>query len=297
MKAYPAIPALLVASLALGAGQSGGPYEIGCDSVGAGGGQQSGGAYAQDSEIGGTGGAGQGGGYESRQGYAGQLYDLVDVLVSSLPSNVNEGATCQLTATGLYDDDSVGVLGGMPAWSVLSGPLASVDTGGVATADVVYEDTAASARAVYEGRTGTVAVTVVNVDHDNYGLYAGDVIWDEWQVLHFGVGNSNALAGRDPDEDEQNNLFEWVANVLPTSGVSRFALGIESGNDSNEMVVVFDPVFGDRTYQVEQRDSLTAGDWAGLVGGVVSDAGAVRRVTDTNAVLQRFYRVRIGYTP
>ena len=298
MKSTVLVVMLLSAAVLHGAGQSGGPYDVPSDAAGAGGGPQSGGPYAQESEIGGIGSApGQGGIYKSRQGYAGQLYDLVAILVASLPSNVDEDATSQLTATGLFDDDSVGVLPGPPAWAVVSGPLVSVDTDGVATADIVYEDTAASASAAYDGITGTVVVTVVNTDHDNYGMYAGDIIWDEWQVLHFGVGNSNALAGADQDEDGEDNLFEWVANVIPTNGGSRFALSIETSSPSNETVIVFNPVFGDRTYKVDQRDSLVAGEWAELVDGVVSNVGLTRRVTDTNDVPQRFYRVRIGYTP
>jgi hypothetical protein len=46
-------------------------------------------------------------------------------------------------------------------------------------------------------------------------------------VLYFGVGNLDAAPGIDVDGDEQDNLFEFIAGVIPTDPTSFFDQPLE----------------------------------------------------------------------
>ena len=52
----------------------------------------------------------------------------------------------------------------------------------------------ALAQGSYAGSTGSLNLTVLNVNQDNFGSYAGDGIGDDWQVQYFGLP-SNPAAG------------------------------------------------------------------------------------------------------
>ena len=55
---------------------------------------------------------------------------------------------------------------------------------------------------IYAGSTGSTNLTVLNVNPDNFGIYAGDGVGDTWQVQYFGLP-PNPAAGPllDPDVD------------------------------------------------------------------------------------------------
>ena len=111
------------------------------------------------------------------------------------------------------------------AWSVASGPLTGISASGLATAGIVYQDTAATAQGSYLGDTGTLALTVRNVNTDDFGMYAADGIDDAWQVQYFGLNNPNAAPNVDFDHTGQTNLFKYIAGLNPLDG-SRFTLSI-----------------------------------------------------------------------
>lgn len=236
--------------------------------------------------------------HASKGGYAGQIFDLVSIEVSASPTSVNETATCQFAAVGVYDDDTRGEMIDTPTWSVLSGPLASIDSNGMATADVVFEDTAATAQAERENIDGTSQVLVVNVDADDYGSYASDGLPDNWQVQYFGTNNPNAASNADPDGDGDDNIHEYVAGTTPTNTISYFTLRIERVEGvSTQMNIVFSPAYVSRNYSVEQVQSLSdVGGWNTLTNFTEATNGVERTVTDlanTNPV--GFYRIRIVY--
>jgi hypothetical protein len=148
-------------------------------------------------------------------------------------------------------------------WSVQSGPLTSISTSGLATAGIVYQNTAATAQGVYSGISSTLKLSVVNVNPDDFGSYAGDGLGDDWQVQYFGLNNPNSAPSLDPDGDGQTNLFEFTAGVIPTSSASRFAATPVRNGTNLEITV---PTAASRTYTLLQSDTLIGGSWTPAPG-------------------------------
>lgn len=232
-----------------------------------------------------------------KAGYVAQLADGVAVEISAASTIVDEGLTLQLAAAQVLDDGSQNLLQpAAVAWGVISGPVSSVSTAGVALAAPVFQDDVAVVSGTHGGLSGTLGLTVRNIDKDNFGSYAGDGIDDAWQMQYFGPDNPAAAPLADPDHDGQNNRFEYVAGVVPTSPVSWFRLMIENvpGFDLRKRLV-FHPRLAGRTYTVETSTSLDAGAlWEPLADSMTQDDAESRAVTDLNATgVRRFYRVEI----
>jgi hypothetical protein len=275
-------------------------YAITTESLDAGGTRLSSAAYAVNA---GTGAVGALSSVASpaitdKGGYIGQLYEVQGFMISASPASVNEGATRQLNPSNVLDDTSLlAVDPTTVAWSVDSGPLASVSSSGLATAAIVYQDTGAVARGIFGAFNGTVNLLVVNTNKDNFGAYAGDGIDDAWQVQYFGQP-PNALAGpnADPDGDGRTNLQEFVEGTVPTDPASRFQLRIAPvAGQSGQKALSFSPRLLDRNYTLESRVSLTTGNWAILTGlSDPVDVGSERTVIDLNATgAAKFYRLKI----
>ena len=233
----------------------------------------------------------------AKSGYVGQLYEITGLTLNATPLTHNEGGTRQLSAAQLLDDSTtLAVNASSVAWSVLSGPLTSINASGLATAGIVYQNTGATAQGIFAGNTGALNLTVLDTIPDNFGSYAGDGLGDDWQVQHFGLDNPNAAPALDPDGDGEDNHFEFTAGVIPTDPGSRFVLRIEPvPAQPMRKNLIFSPHLGDRTYTVEFRSELTIGNWTTLGGTTQSDNGQERTVTDLNATgSTKFYRVQIN---
>jgi hypothetical protein len=182
------------------------------------------------------------------------------------------------------------------AWSVASGPLTGISASGLATAGAVYQNSAATAQGIYLGNTGTLALTVLNVNLDNFGAYAGDAIDDAWQVQYFGQPpNANAGPLVDPDGDGQTNAFEYTAGLNPTDATSVFRLRLEAvPAQPGQKRVIFSPRLTDRTYVVKAKPSLLTGTFTALGSSSFTDNAQERTVTDLNASgATKFYQVEI----
>jgi hypothetical protein len=213
---------------------------------------------------------------------------------------MNEETTRQLAALGKYDDDTVVDLSDTASWRVVTGALVSVGADGLATAAAVYADTTGTAEAQHNGESDSLVLLVLNSDPDNFGSYAGDGIYDDWQVGYFGVNNPKALPGEDPDEDGGDNEYEWITGTHPSNSASLFQIvDIEPVNGvSTQVDVSFDPTFTSRTYQVVSCEALTSGVWTGLGRFQESTNGTERTVRDLTASnTPVFYRVHVTYTP
>ncbi|MCU0779643.1 MAG: hypothetical protein MUF04_00920 [Akkermansiaceae bacterium] len=236
-------------------------------------------------------------GYTLKHGFAGQLYDATALQPAATPSTLDENNTRQLDLAQLMDDGtSLPLAPAAAAWSVVSGPVTGISAGGLATAGTVYQDTAATVRAEWQGLAGTLDLTVINTGTDDYGLYAADGLPDDWQVLYFGIGNPLAGPLMDPDGDSQNNSFEFTAGLDPTNPLSRFLLRIEPvPGQPQQKNLVFGPIASDLTYQVLRSSGLTPASWQPLAGTPpTTDDGNQRTVTDTSATEPAmFYRVEI----
>jgi hypothetical protein len=188
--------------------------------------------YALNPSIG-PGAAGASEGYALRGGFSGMLSDAASLVLAAAGAAVsmNERATLQLEARIRYDDDTVAAFA-LPAanltWSVAEGPLAAINSAGLATAGSVYQDTPATARAIYQGLEGYLPLTVRNLTNDDFGSYAADGLPDLWQVQYFGESGLPIVAGADadPDADGLSNFQEYAFGMDPSvsfSGVVRWS--------------------------------------------------------------------------
>jgi len=273
-------------------------YAVPADTVDAGGSRAASAHYTHEGSLGGIAGLSTVAAPAEavKAGYIGQLYDIAGLLLTASPTNVNEGATLQLGAAQLLDDSSTLVVpANAVAWSVLNGPLSGIDASGEGTADIVYQNTAATARGSYAGNTNQIGLLVLNVNHDDYGMYAADGLDDGWQNQYFGLENPDAAPLLDPDGDQQNNLFEFIAGLVPTNYVSRFLLDNAAiPGQPDQQNIIFSPRFTDRTYAVLSKSNLLAAAWVPLASSTTSDDFDERTVTDLDAAgATKFYHVEV----
>lgn len=289
---------ILLAAAAVMSAEGAEPYTTTANTVDAGGAHATSAIYSQDASLGSIGGSSSASAPQvaAKHGYIGQLAEVNGILIPGTPGTVNEGATLQLTALQLLDDGTTATLDpAAVAWSVFSGPVASISSSGLATAATVYQTTPATVQGGWGGFFSGLVLSVVNVNPDDYQAYAADGIADDWQVQYFGVPpNANAGPAADPDGDSQNNLLEFLAGVVPNDSTSRFLLRIDpvAGQPASKKLV-FSPRLPGRTYTVETNANLGT-IWSPLSGATVSDNGSERTVTDPNAsAAEKFYRVNI----
>lgn len=228
----------------------------------------------------------------SKNGYVGQLTDLTDLQVSAFPTTVAEGASRQLAAAAAYDDGTLDANPMQPDWSVASGPLASVDSGGLALASNVYQDTSAAAQGILDGLTGRVTLLVLNTNSDDFGLYAMDGLDDSWQVGYFGVGNTNAAPDLDVDGDGFDNLGEYIADTVPTNLFSFLRIIAMSNQPAARLVLV--PSSPNRAYALDAAPDLLSGPWSPVPGQTnVPGTGSILAMPDTGVPPPTaHYRVR-----
>lgn len=294
----PALLLLALAPLAVPAQiRTGGPYAAVLEAHSAGGGPASSASYKAQTTLAPVAGVGTSSPSARihRSGFAGQITNPASLSLAASPATVDEVDTRPVNATAVMDDATTLALAATePSWSVSFGPLLSVSTAGVVTAGVVYTNTSAGVSATWQSLAGSLGLTVLNTNPDNFGLYAGDSVPDDWQVTHFGVGNPLGVGGQDPDGDGQSNLFEYVAGVSPTNQLSRFVFNISSvPAQPAQASLTLTPHFPDRTYVVEGRTNLVTGTWAS-VSGITNNTGLVKTVLDPAVSGPRkYYQVRI----
>jgi hypothetical protein len=236
--------------------------------------------------------------YSGKAGYVGELYDIVALSLTAPPSNsLNETANRQVNAAPLADDATTlaNFAAASVTWSAVSGPI-SINTGGLATAGTVYQDTPATVGGTAQTLSGQLTLTVLNVTTDDFGAYAGDGIDDSWQVQYFGQPpNANAGPNADPDGTGQTNLFKFVAGLNPLDG-SRFTLSISSvAGQPLQKQLVFKPVVSGRTYTPRFATTVKTPSWQTIPGYTQSDNGATRTVTDPSASpAPRYYQISIS---
>ena len=235
--------------------------------------------------------------YTAKGGYAGQLYEVQGLAIGAGAASVDERGTLQLNASPLLDDNTfLAVLASGVGWSVVNGPIASVSSGGLATAGTVYQNTPATVQASSGSLSGTGVLTVRNVTTDDFGTYAGDGIDDAWQVQYFGLNNQLAAPGADVSGTGQNNLFKYLAGLNPLDANSRFTLGIfPTSGQPNQKTLILWPVYTGRTYTVQASANLSEPVWNTVANAPVSSNGTTSTVTDSNSgTTARFYRVQIS---
>ena len=290
------IPLIAACALAQAGPRTSANYTLATDAADAGGRRTTSAAYTNDGSAGGIAGISTVATATAKQGYAAQLTEVTGLTLTAAALTVNETLTLQLGAWQALDDATFhAVPAASVAWSTVSGPF-TLASSGLATAGVVFQNTAATAQGIYLGQTGTLGLTVLDTIPDNFGTYAGDTLGDDWQVQHFGQNNPLAAPAQDPDGDGQTNLFEFTAGLTPTDPQSRFLLTLAPVvGQPTQRRAIFSPLVAGRTYTVEYRDSLTSGTWQPLTDTTQSDAGNERTITDPAAAgATKFYRVNVS---
>lgn len=232
-----------------------------------------------------------------KDGYVAQLYEVIGLVLDANPMTIDENGTRQVSASQLLDDGTkLALAASSVSWSVASGPLTSVSTGGLAAAGSVYQNTLATVQGSYNGNIGSVSLTVLNIDTDNFGSYAGDGIDDAWQVQYFGQPpNPNAGPTVDFDQTGQSNFFKYVAGLNPLDG-SRFTLSITPvAGQATQKALTFNPVIAGRTYTVQAKLALPDSSWSPISVSSPLDNGTQRTVKDLNATTAtKFYRIQVS---
>ena len=166
----------------------------------------------------------------ARQGFAGRLYDEAAFSIGAGAQFVAENGTLQATALITTDDNLfASVPGSAVTWLFTNATgQAIVDAAGLISGQPVYESALLNLRGEYHGLSADVGVTVLNTLADNFGLYAGDSVDDDWQVRHFGTGDPLGVASADPDGDGRNNALEFLALTDPRDPASAFRFAIQT---------------------------------------------------------------------
>jgi hypothetical protein len=229
-----------------------------------------------------------------RDGYVGQLNEVVSLAVTSAASSIPQGTNTQLSGTATLDDGTTSALPGASiTWGAVAYPFMNPINamGQLAAATNVYAAPSGTVTGSYLGASGSTTVTVT-------GPYASSIIPDSWYLQYFGTPtppNPLAAPTADADGTGQSNLFKYLAGLNPTDG-SRFVLTIAAvPGQSGEKTLMYTPVYSGRTYTPQYSASLTAPSWQTLTNISTSDNGTTRTVTDLSAgSAPRFYRVQIS---
>jgi hypothetical protein len=232
-----------------------------------------------------------------RHGYIGQIYDLLGFGILATNHYPPEEGTTQMIPLLTTDDGTyASVLKTDVIWSVLSGPASGISLSGVVSTTAVHGDATAMIRGNLNGAIAELPLHVQDTIPDNFGTYAGDGLADSWQFQHFGADNPLAGPLVDADHDGQDNLFEFIAGLLPLDPHSRFLLNIQPvPGQPGQMQLVFSPRFADRSYAVKSAATLPGTIWQDLSSLTTTDDADTRTVTDLEALGDRkFYKVEIS---
>jgi len=268
-------------------------YTVVADTVAAAGQRSASADYTADQSLADFGSAGASAGSTLLQGYTGQLYDPASLSLTATPATVSENTATQLSAVSVNDD---GTTASVPApevlWTIVSGPVLQISSGGLVATGAVFADSTAGIRGQWRGLTGFTGLTILDTDADNYHNYAGDGVPDAWQVNYFGPDNPEGEAGADPDADGQDNAFEYRTGLLPNDASSRFDLALSTPAPARRNIE-FGPVVPGRSYQLQWSSDLV--QWnAVALPLLINDDGHQRILQDWQAREDRkFYRINI----
>lgn len=211
------------------------------------------------------------GGVRLTPNFTGQLYDARQLKVSAVPATVDEGATRQMEAELVMDDDSIlPVLADGVAWSESSAALDGISVGGLVTAATIYQVETAVVDGSWQGIADPdgFELTVLNTGTDDFEEYAGDGLDDDWQVGYFGLPpNADAAPDVDADSDGRDNRFEFLSGFSPIDPTARFVLSIvDVDHAAGTADLQLNRMIPDRTYTLlASPDLLTPFDPVGTL--------------------------------
>lgn len=250
-----------------------------------------------------------------RNGFAGQLYDIVGLSLMANPGPVEEETSTQLNAHADLDDGStINLHPTDVSWSVVADPIADpIAASGLADVKPVYEDTQATVAGDYLGANGSLDISVRDVFIDNF-----PPVPDGWQATYFLGAFEQAGPQDDPDGEGLINLVEYGIGSIPTNPLSGHdllptpMLRPASGPAQESTPLFLSVTFKRRqfpapvTYIVEVEPDLASTDWdpavqLGDTGAPDGDGLVTVTFRDTisidDATPPRFIRLRIDPVP
>jgi len=244
-----------------------------------------------------------------RDGYAGQLYELQSIIISASLTNVIETGTSQLTVIGVLNDGTFLSISPTNAiWSVVSGPLISITANGKAISTNVYQNTAATVSAAYQGVSATLTFTVSPfsilslskadgfavyfpaLTNQTYNLfYASNLTSGKWsqvpsQISLRGGGGLKGLLDASPLVAQRfYRVASGVSNLRITSGARFSGWSVSYASSSNCL------------YSLYYSTNLAFGVWTPVSSQTnIPGSGGVDSLMDTDTGSpQRFYRIGV----
>lgn len=113
-----------------------------------------------------------------KAGFLGQVFHAQSLALSANPAAVVERTSTQLSAVATMDDDTLVRLTGSDAkWSVVNGAITGITNEGVATAGHVFINAPATVRGGWDGVTGDLVLTVLNLNVNPPGNVVTDPVF------------------------------------------------------------------------------------------------------------------------
>ncbi len=262
--------------------------------------------YAMDGSVGGIDGISSASADTNKNGYIGQLTEVVSLVVTAQPNSVGVGSTAALSGTATLDDSTVASLSGSDVdWSSPNEPypVASISPSGVLSPADVYAVTPAFVPATvdgyYLGATNTTSLEVFAPDSNNDGIA------DWWRQEYFGTISSNSpyCATCDADGTGQDNLFKFMAGLNPTNPASVFVLKIAPvAGQPTQKTLTYNPIligFG-QTYTVQYKTALVGSSHdvmyhaLGTTSALTTNGNQVSLIDTQATQTVKFYRVYIS---
>jgi len=219
------------------------------------------------------------------------------VVTDTLPASVSfnaAGSSPECVATGNVITVALGNVTGTQVRVITVAVSAHGETLGAITNVASVSTTSIDTNPA--NNSATAIITLPDTDNDAVSDFVdpdddGDGMPDEWEI-QYGFDRTNLVdAAEDGDTDGFSNVQEYIADTIPTNGMS--FLAVDNLTGTNPVQVAFDSSTG-RVYTLQFVHDLISGSWSNVTGQAgLPGNGSVLILVDSPAVTGRSYRVYV----